>query len=320
MAELFLYPRLTSDLMESSGCECEPYSFYYSLQGGGDWGELSYDKRKSRTKLSEKQNIWRPIEDNLLIEKTVTISYPYLLHGPEGVAPKGAELGVCILWKSSRLNLRGIIYPERVSKRRERFDFSHEFCPGEISGDLSLDLVLYIKSPAHEVGFDEGHLANESGMILGSLEKPATFLLDSDYMDFPIQEVSDPNGPLWRMEFMEWQDPREDSFAESSFALLLNVAHPGYALVFNKEGAPSAVLSEVLSSAYYLIFDKVRSFPDQSAWKDTMDGAHLKEGSISSVLHWFANSGSFVFDWNTPERTMYDIKRIVDMLIGGADE
>lgn len=311
MSNVHFFPRLTEELVEKSGYRTTEYELSY-MSPSGDDSHLALSKGRVRT-ASDPVDVWQLRKDGLTIEKTVIIEYPKELKGPFGVAPVGARILPCILWTNQRLSLAGVVTPvETMESPRLACTFKHVFEPGSLSGDLTLELALYVCSAAAELEPGEEFLMNEPGVLLGFLEKPVVIDFDGSSMDFPIEEFEDPDGPLWRMQFEPWSDPREDLFSSASLALLLNVRHPDCPKIISGKVNNQALLQEILCEAYFLIFEKVRDFQDDSAWGDMISDTDLVPDSICSTLHWFSQRGEDPFDWTTPEGRMLSIKRIVD--------
>lgn len=311
MSNIHFFPRLSEELVERSGYKAAEYEFSY-VSPDGDESSLALSKGRIWA-VSDPADVWQLRKDGLVLEKTVIVEYPKVLKGPSGVVPAGARILPCILWSSRRLSSAGVIVPaETTESPKLTCKFKYAFEPGSLSGDLTLEAVLYVcaSSPSLEQG--EDLLMNEPGVLLGPLEKPVTIDFDGSSMEFPIEEFEDPAGPLWRMQFESWSDPREDLFSAASFALLLNAKHPDCPKIVGGKVSNQVLLQEILCEAYFLIFEKVRDFQDDSVWKDMISNTDLAPDSICSILHWFSQRGEEPFDWSTPEGRMLSIKRIVD--------
>lgn len=179
----------------------------------------------------------------MILEKEVKIAYPHLLYGKQGVAPQGAQVGICIIWTNRSLTQTGYILPvvDHTTPSGWTCVFRYEFLPGEIKGDLELSLVVYLKEQAKVVASGEDHLINEAGVTLGEIE---TLSLDFDsiYMEFPIEECNAKDQPLWWVEFSQWEDPRVDLFSKENICLYLNTAY---------DDCPMA--GETIKNPYFLL-------------------------------------------------------------------
>lgn len=317
MSNIHFYPRLTKELVERAGYKTTGYSFSY-IDSEGEETNLSIGKGKVAS-ISDPLDTWSLREDGIILKNKILFEYPEALKGPDGVAPAGARLLPCILWANKGLDLAGAIRPVvRSESPSLSCDFKCPFKPGTLAGDLTLDLVLYLADSAKTIEPGEQILINEPGVTLGSIEAPLTIDLDGSYLEFPIEEFEEIDGPLWRMQFEPWDDPHEDLFSEASFTLLLNVKHPDCPKIIKGVVSNQTLLQEILAEAYFLIFEKVRE--DEDAWNDMKTDTGLAPDSICSTLHWFSQRSDELFDWTSPEGRMLSIKRIIDLSFKASDE
>lgn len=275
------YPTLTDDMTEKSGCSVEKYSFSYT---SGEWEYELNQKGRSTIKLIDPSEIWKIENDGLRLEKKISIAYPNFLFGKDGIVCADAELGICIIWTNKTLTQTGCIMPvsDITTPNGRNCYFEYDFEPGRISGDLELSVIMYVKKQADSIHNDEHNLMNEEGVSVGVLE---TVVLDfnSIYMEFPIEEFSSENEPLWWVEFSEWEDPKTiETFTKENICLYLN---PHYHLCPMTDGNIKNVemLSEILAMTYFMIFNRL-SDEDLRATKNDIN---LEPGSICSVLHQF---------------------------------
>lgn len=315
--DLFFYPNLTEEMKESASIVCEKYDYSYLIEG-------HYHKLKARgksvVKLEDSLESWKISEDGLRLIRRVTIETPSFLYGPSGVACRGAELGVCIIWNNRTLTQMGYIMPESSGCDGGKlfYNFKYEFEPGKIKGDLLLDTVLYIKKPAQKVEEDEHSLINEAGVTVGEID---SILLDFDNinMDFPIRDVKDSNQPLWWLEFGAWEDPTSDLFNEDFLCLYLNSYYdccPKVGDVIKNVD----LLVEIITTAYMMIFMKIKEMGD-SYFNQTINGVDLNPGSISSVMYYFILGQDPVIHFENIDVLHKSIQQNVErMLKGGSEE
>lgn len=318
MGSLTFYPRLTDEMVERAAPSSTPVALsYYGVDGQliklDDYplGHSSY--------VGDERDNWKPQLDGLNMELAITIAYPLYLKGPEGVIPSCADYGICLLWSSKKMSLSGCMVPSKRSDEEQGtvFEFRKEFEPGELAGDISISVQLYLKDASRKENLFLGEemLANERGMMLGELFGKTEFKFEDDSAEFPIAEFSDPEGPLWKIEFGLWTDPRVDRFSEENIRLLLNRAWEECPRSTDKGYENMVLLAEIMAQAYYLTFEKVKVF-DGEIWNELMCGSEgFESGSICKVLHWFASAASDSFCWNTPEGMMISIKRRVDQAV-----
>lgn len=322
MSNIHFFPRLNEVLLETCGCKTIDYSFSYIAPGGTECQLKLNAGRPFR--LCDAADTWQVRKDGLILEKTLIIEYPDALKGPSGIIPKNARLLPCLLWSCPKLSTAGVIkHSELIEKPRLAAKFYHVFEPGSLDGSIQLKPVLYVGEPSSRLEEGEEFLMNEAGVLLGDIEQDLLVDFTGESMDFPIEEFSEDGGPLWFMHFEEWDDPRDDPFTSSSFVLLINAKHPDCPRKVSGQMQNEALLMEILCEAYFLLYEKVKSFDDDSAWDDMMSDSNLSPDSICSVLHWFSQrGGDDPFNWSTPESRMLSIKRIVDQSFsgGGTDE
>lgn len=281
MGNLVFYPSLTDELMNRCGCVSEKYTFFYYRNNTEN---QLLQKGKAVVKLEDPLDLWKLKEDGIVFRKKVVIAYPDFLHGLDGVACKDAEIGICIIWTNNRLTQTGHILPkfESITATGRVCMFEHFFKPGEIDGDLELSLIMYIKRPAETTYSGEEILMNEEGVSIGEIDN-IVVNFDSIYMDFPIEELFSETGPLWWVEFSDWENPKvSDLFSKDNICLYLN---PFYASCPMTDGKIKNLdlLIDILASVYMLMFKRL-SEADLTA---TRNGTGLEPNSICSVLHDF---------------------------------
>lgn len=281
MEDIRFYPCLTDELLEKSGCVSEKYRFFYNANG---IQTPLQRKGTSIIKLSDPLDMWKLKEDGITVKKKVSIAYPDFLYGPEGVACKGADLGICIIWTNNRLTQTGHILPKSdisTAAGRTCF-FEHTFQKGEIDGDLELSLIMYIRHAALNVVEEEKTLMNEEGVSVGEIDRVVVDF-DSIYMEFPIEEFSSEKEPLWWIEFSQWEDPKSvEKFTKDNICLYLNPHYPSCPMT---DGNIKNIdlLIDILATAYMLIFQRL-SEDDLAATRNDID---LAPNSICSILHDF---------------------------------
>ena len=102
MQDLYFYPKLTPELKEACGYSSDKYIFSYEYQG--EHHGLR-QKGSSTLKLSDPLDIWEIDKEGIIINKGINIAYPQLLYGKDGIACRGAELGICIEWTNKAMTL-----------------------------------------------------------------------------------------------------------------------------------------------------------------------------------------------------------------------
>lgn len=282
MQGICFYLQLTPELLEACGYFSSKYSFSYEYQGDT---HVLRQEGSSTIKIIDPLDIWEVESEGIHIEKTVRIASPKFLYGPDGVACRNAEIGICIIWTNKKLTQTGIIMPESdvICAQGRVCKFDYTFPPGMIAGDLDLEVNMYIKHPAIETYPDEENLINEAGASLGNAEE-TDINFDDLVVAFPIEEFASDTEPLWWVEFSEWEDPRgTDLFNQSNVCLYLN---PNYACCPTPSITDNSIknfdlLVDILAQTYFLMYTRLTE-DEQTA---TKRGVGLAPNSICSVLH-----------------------------------
>ena len=315
--DIFFYPNLTDEMMESASIVRGSYSFSYYIEG--HYHSLR-TRGKNSIRLEDSLESWKISDDGLRLSRRIIIESPAFLKGPHGVVCRNAEVGVCIIWNNRALTQMGYIMPESFGYDGERmfFNFKHDFLPGEIKGDLLLDTVLYIKKPAAEIYDDEKSLANEAGVTVGELDS-VVLVFDNSNMEFPIRDVNESNQPLWWLEFGPWEDPTKDLFNEDTVCLYLNSYYESCPKLGDRIKNID-LLVEIISSAYMMIFLKIKDM-GEIYLKQTLEGNDLEPGSISAVMNYFYNGQDPVLHFESIDMLQKSIRMNVErMLKGGSEE
>lgn len=282
MSSIAFYPIADEEMLSNSGVFAGKYEFSFEMEG--TWLPLIQGGR-STVKLSDPKELWSIESDGLRICRQIVIEYPGLLKGKNGIAPEGSKLSVCIVWNNKALTQMGYITPNSVSMRNTSlcFDFQHNFKPGEISGDLSLETVFYIEEAAKNLLEGEENLINRAGVTIGEIDSVALSFTD-DFMEFPIVEVNDKNAPLWWLDITQWDDPTTDPFSSDYVCLYLNTAYS----CCPKAGSTTKgqeLLVEIISTCYLMLFQELIN---RDCISNTINNVGLEPGSISKVLYYFS--------------------------------
>ena len=108
MDSIAFYPIATEELLLESGVNAGKYEFAFEMEG--NWLSLS-QSGKSIVKLSDQNELWSVEGDGLRICRQVSIEYPELLKGADGIAPADSKLSICIVWNNKALTQMGYIKP-----------------------------------------------------------------------------------------------------------------------------------------------------------------------------------------------------------------
>lgn len=313
---IFLYPSLTDELKNEGIFHCKKYEVtYYDNEGCKKELEYVTAEIDSAVNLLKTDGVWNPDKYNLCIEREISARKFGKLFGPEGIACRSASLGIALRWTSVDSRQRGAepILTLRADKKQQSDGKDHTFSEGEIKlkfpagklrGDVHFSMILYI-AESGKPEYDETHLANEEGLVLGEIDS-FILRLEGTGSLFPVFEVHEKDQPLWYVR-CDWTDPVSDSFAET-VSINLNSAHKNYRYIdrtqktFNPQ-----LLVEVMSSALCCIIEKIRSekYLDQILADDEPES-----GSIGAVIRYF--SDTLEWDMSTPDKLSVSARKFFE--------
>lgn len=287
MAEFHFYPTIEvdgdgkSEVLENAGYEEDPWVFYYRNEEGMT-RQLAL-KKGVPSLVDEEHDLWDLEQHGLGVRTAIRFAYPKRLKGAGGILCRKAEPGAVIIWVNDSLKQMGYIYPASISCTETELTFSFDsyFQPGMITKDVSLEMILYVKTPAEEIESDEQHLMNEAGVSLGTLRELSLSFKDN-YASFPIKQFKSEKDPLWYLQINAWEDPAEDLFAEENVCIYLNSAYKTCPTPDTmKTKANGDMLVQIFASAYLMLFHNLTEQQMHSVLND--DGT-FTAGSISAAL------------------------------------
>lgn len=309
---LSLFPVLTQDLFSKIGFLATPYEFEYNHEGiRNKLNSLPIDNHAQKyefLQISDDKSIWLPDKHNLCFKRSYTLSNHSFLFGENGLVCDDAEIGVALIWSSKTSNQRGAINIFSFRKTENsalNFQLQSSFPQGFLKGTVNFQTIIYIKKPGVKKE-SENHLANQPGIILGTLDE-YSIILEGNASVFPIVEVAEPAQPLWWVN-CDWSDPLADSFNEENVRICLNSAHPNYRLLKIDKGIKeSPILVEIIASALQVIIQKVR---DSEYWNEVLNGENMEPGSVGQAVNYFIST--FNWDPHSPEKLAYSIRSDFD--------
>lgn len=310
---MFFYPTLTDELKDASGVSSTPYTYSYRLEGND---HKLVGKGKNVVKFDDEA--WKVERDGLRLRRRITIEYPDVLFGSNGIACSGAELGVCIIWVNRSLKQMGTIVPisEFVNEASIVYEFDYEFAAGILKGDLNLEMQLYIKKSADIVSPEESFLMNDEGVTVGTIDE---IHLDfgSMYMEFPITEIRNKTQPMWWLELSDWSEPKEDLFDEDNLCIYLNTAYESCPRM-GETIKYADVLIDIITTSYVMLFKRIM---ECGCLADTINDVGLEQGSICKILFYFKDSCKREIDFSSEERMHRTIwMNVADMIYRGDEQ
>lgn len=292
------YPQLDESLLLLAKWSASPFRFYYE---DSDHKPLALDVRlaedDNRSYLEDITGQWDPGTCPLYAETSINLENPAALFGKYGICCKDGVIGIGIQWYSRESRQRGSIEGMTVkcSDTSVSGKIALYFEPGQVRGDLSLEIVFYIKK-AGKPNEDEKQLANTEGYLLGSPDNPAIQLrLDGSGSTFPIiTEGSGKDGPLWRL-YCNWDEPEYEQFDEA-VTLILNRDHPAYPQVDRMSSKFNPyLLVQILAACMTQV---IMTFKDnEDSWEKMLTGEDLFEGSVAQAVNYYIVS----LEWNTAD-------------------
>lgn len=297
---LNLYPVLTPLKINKAEIAAEDPELSYT-EDYEDY-PLTLDERTDNgldftARLKDARCVWYPETHNLIIQLKGHIIHPDTLFGANGIVPHDAVIGIAGIWSSRKSNLHGTIRLGEfgLSSAKYQFEQNYIFERNIIRGSLRFQIVLYLKKKGHPY-FDEFHLANQSGIILGTIKQCEIFV-DGNGTVFPVATVNESGKPLWWVNYDSSADPFETPFDEEYVEIRLNSAHPCFAdLKIDESLKTSPLFLEVISSALYIIVMSARAAAD-TEWEDIQNGSNLIPGTIAAAVSYFINK----LEWDTSD-------------------
>ena len=304
-----LFPVLNDNLKTKAGIQVMPLRFYYIA----DDEEVKLNAEESDSgsciySIFTENGLYSHDEYNFCVERQYMIRSHKCLFGKDGIACANAELGIAAIWTSSESRQRGVIKGGSFKKETAsvKTEIKHEFKTAQLRGRVDFSVVVYIKDPGRAFG-DERHLANESGFVLGEIDR-FSVLLDGTGSVFPIYEISEPSQPLWYIR-CDWEDPTVDRFSEA-VSIYINNAHKNYKYIdsSHKKLFDEQLLNEIMASAIGIIISRLKE--NKVFWDQTVSGDSLQPGSVCQAVNYFINT----LEWavSSPESISFSIRTYLE--------
>ena len=308
-ANISLFPIITDELLGKIRFQTSPYELYY-IRDDQEY-VLRAEEVDSSTivhKVIDDEGIWSPDHDKLCIRRRYAIRTYQCLFGQTGIACKNAKLGIALMWTSSDSKQRGVIPIGEIENSSKDLDLllNYEFSEAQLRGDVEFVTVIYLKEAGTPL-WDEEHLANQYGCLLGEMDNKFVIRLDGVGSVFPMFETHEPGQPLWYVK-CDWDDPTYDLFSEC-VSININTAHKSYKyLDKTKRTFDEQLLKEIMSSALSVIITKLKE--QKIYWDVTTNGDDLQSGSVSEAIYYFINT--LEWDLSGPEAISLSIRKFFD--------
>lgn len=303
-----LFPTMNDDLLGKIRFQTSLYDFYY-VRDDQEYPlrAETVDGSVTLHKIVDDEGIWVPDDYNLCVKRRYSLRTYQYLFGEKGIACKNAVLGLALMWTSADSKQRGVIPIGEIENSQKDIDMNlnYEFSEAQLRGNVEFTTVIYLKNAGTPL-WNEEHLANEYGCLLGELDK-FVIKLDGNGSVFPMYEVNEPSQPLWYIK-CDWDDPTYEQFSEC-VSIYINVAHKNYKyLDKTKRTFDEQLLKEIMSSALIVIINKLKE--QENYWDATTMGDDLENGSVSEAIYYFINT--LEWDVSNPEAMSLSIRKFFD--------
>lgn len=307
-ANVSLFPVITDDLLGKIRFQTSPFELYY-IRDDQEFVLRAEEIESSTTvhKVVDEEGIWSPDDYNLCLRRRYSLRTYQCLFGENGIVCKTAVLGLAVMWTSSDSKQRGVIHIGDIENtpRDLELKLNQEFPEAQLRGTVEFTTILYLKKAGDPL-WDEGHLANEYGCLLGELDK-FVIKLDGTGSVFPIYEINEPGQPLWYVK-CNWDDPTYEQFSDCVY-ININTAHKNYKyLDKTKRTFDEQLLKEIMASALILIITKLKE--QENYWVATTTGNDLQSGSVSEAIYYFIDT--LEWDVSSPEAMSLSIRKFFD--------
>lgn len=276
-----LFKQIDRKLYEEIGIEVEDYRISYYSEGE----EIDFDMEVqpfSTVVMSELSTDWMPENNDLVISQKIKFKNPEILFGVDGVTLEENTLGI-----GMHIHSRTAMFQQTISKAEIRFDdlkneyyVSHHFDSSVLRGKVNIETFIYTK----EINKIYPKHAEIQGMKVsqGNLSE-LSLVIDGTGSVFPIGEFSEENGPLWKMEFGNF-DATVDMMSFDNLRLLLNNKHRLFNQIKDgKTPISRGLMAEIMSQAMTLIISKVV----EENTEELLTNEVLEDGTIiSAVKYW----------------------------------
>lgn len=269
--------------------------YFYDEQGQTQFLKQTVDY-EYKTLLSNNDDSWEYGRYGFGLSINLTVGSAASLFGIDSLQNIDAKIGIALQWMSKQSSQRGIVPITTIthdSPNNLTIPITHYFPKELLYGEVVVSIVLYLKTASKTQANGQAQLV---GTILGELIE-WVIILDGEGSTFPIVIVSEPEKPLWYVDF-NYNEPLIEPFDKEFIAIYLNKAHDAFTAIQNpKIAVEQALYVSFLAGALQLIIQNLMQCND---WFDIQNGRNCEEGSIGEVIHYFITT--FEWDLDTPEK------------------
>jgi hypothetical protein len=274
------YPTLDSCDLQKMGVNVQ---YHFSYFKNGEQHDINFSVINRYLTLDTKNSDWDPFNFDLKLTVDVAISNPALLYGPDGIAPEGSGLGICLEWYSQKAKVRGVVNDDKLISpdgSKQEFNYSIVFKKNSFNGNIDINVLIFLKNPAKLLADNENYLNNASGVVLGSLDSKTLYMTGVGSL-FPIYTKPIPGGLLWDLE-IDYDDPSVDCLSDC-VKLTLNSAHKDYCLLdVNDKRYCDRLIYEIISEALTVLLCRLK----EEGYLETVSGPYA-DGSIMAFVKYY---------------------------------
>lgn len=295
MRPLFFYRTVTKEIIEHCGCDAKDYSYSYKMSGpdGIAYKTLFVDTASQR--LKDENDQWSIEKYGVCISREVVLSTPECLRGAgnDALVCDGGDYSLCIIWTCNSMKSMGYIDAQKSQVGgSEIYHFYHEFLPGEIGEDISLETIFYVKKEADIILPGEESCCNEMGINLGCIDVESFSMGRENFM-FPCKDENDSTQPLWWLTMDIWDDATMEPFSAENVCLHFNKYYSECPMnIGTGKIKHQDVLIEIFTTAYLILFHEMIDRGYYDLIFNNGSGEELEPGSICDVLRTFVTHGS----------------------------
>lgn len=291
------FRQLNDQLRKDAGVSVNQYIFTYKRNSSAYDIMANPTDENGRMYLHDDRG-WSIKNEGMTIRTTIYIEEPMRLYE---LTSLGSTIGMGIILSSLESNRTQAshIVDIPVSSEPTNFDVLETVAPGMFQDELSMRIVLYLRTP----GKKSSGFASTSGTILGTLSA-IQMVFDEQNQMFPTETVSDKTGVLWNME-CRWSDINSDTFSKDNVCLVLNSAHPDYPLIDPDSPKFSLPLfREVTAEALsIMITEAMRG----SNWTEAASDENPAPGTVAFILRYMVDT--IGFDVSSPTSLSLSIRK-----------
>lgn len=282
MKELFPYAKLSNSLKYEIGYRGSLLEFESTYFDEFEPIEIEDRDSDDVVVLNPLDDYWNVDAHDLKIRKSIEIKRVSPLFGITGIASNYSRIGIAAKWICKDSRLKGVTLVGDFGIDESDFLGQMEiyFPKGVLRKSIDISIYFYLKEYVSED--QNSFFATRVGTEIGEIET-SKIILEGNASEFPIEDVSIPDGPLWKMI---WNSQEfDDSFTENVI-LQINKEHKDYKFLSSEDKKnynPQLIDEMVISYITMLVFKATQG----GILEETQD---YPLGSIGSIVQYYINA------------------------------